>query len=90
MSDYHKKAIDVLESLREPDYRKVLVEIAKHRPAVFVSASRCVNPWVKDCAELVNCGEKIQAIKLWRTNTGSSLKEAKEAVEDLQTTGARQ
>ena len=34
--------------------------------------------------ELLNAGNKIQAIKVYREDTGASLKEAKDAVESMQ------
>lgn len=34
--------------------------------------------------DLIQCGRKIEAIKLYREHTGVGLKEAKDAVEDLE------
>ena len=36
------------------------------------------------CASLLRNGNKIGAIKLWREHTGASLKDAKEAIEQLE------
>ena len=39
------------------------------------------------CAALLNEGKKVQAIKLWRENTGASLKKAKMQIEEFERTG---
>ena len=39
------------------------------------------------CADLLNEGKKVQAIKLWRENTGASLKEAKMQIEQFERDG---
>ena len=39
------------------------------------------------CAALLNEGKKVQAIKLWRENTGASLKEAKMQIEQFERDG---
>ena len=39
--------------------------------------------FVTKCRLLLNSGDKIKAIKLWRGETGAGLKDAKEAVEAL-------
>lgn len=44
-----------------------------HREPAFVS----------ECRLLLNSGDKIKAIKVWRRETGAGLKDAKEAVEAL-------
>lgn len=41
----------------------------------------------RQALELVRGGNTIHAIKLWREATGAGLKEAKEAVEDLERRG---
>lgn len=40
--------------------------------------------WKKEAEELLRAQKKIEAIKLWRGKTGTSLKDAKDAVEALQ------
>ena len=85
MSNYHKKAIDVLDS--GIDRGEVLVDIAKHNPASVVKAAERLGfdfsePWLEDVKVLART-RKIDAIKIYRKKTGLGLKESKEAVEAL-------
>ena len=46
------------------------------------NAGTPTEPW-PDVVELIQRGNTIQAIKLWRERTGAGLAESKHAVEDL-------
>ena len=62
---------------------RICVEIAKTHPELVVAAhNNVLRPrWMDEIDELLRAEKKINAIKLWRAETGLGLKEAKEAVE---------
>lgn len=76
--NYYAEAIEVIS--QEQDWRAMIVEIAKTNPSVIANCSvvTSVTRKIQVCYD--NKG-KIDAIKLHRQLTGSSLKDAKEAVE---------
>lgn len=78
----------VIEALMngELNYRSVVIEIAKKHPKIVLAAIKDLSqlPWMKDIDELLRQDRKIDAIKLWRSEEGIGLKEAKDAVEARQ------
>jgi len=83
----YAEAIDIITS--NIDFRTVLIEVAKKNPGVVVAAANrlklTLEPvWKHECRELMETGQKLQAIKHARNNNlGMSLGEAKELVESL-------
>lgn len=79
----------VIEELaKDQNWRSIVFSIAQFAPAAVLRALDEVEKqndpdYVKQCRDLVRSGPKIDAIKLWRNNTGSGLQEAKDAVEAL-------
>jgi hypothetical protein len=70
------------------DYKELCFEIATFSPSSITRAASNLRidfepAWLLDCRNLVVSGQKIEAIKLYRDNTKSSLKEAKEACDKL-------
>lgn len=83
MSDIYHQIIDNIISPKFP-LSEIAIEIAKTEPTVFMEAiaSLALNvPWRKEIESLLAVGLKIEAIKLWRGKTGTSLKDAKDAVD---------
>lgn len=70
----------------EFDKTAVLIEICGRDPDFLLDCVHVATTpsWKKEAEELLRAGRKINAIKLWREKTGTSLKEAKDAVEALQ------
>lgn len=81
---FYKLALDII-SHDDIDWKKLCVEVAKENPEVLVKSSHnIIDIWKKEAYRLyVKEGQKIQAIKYCREQTGMSLKDAKEAVEVL-------
>ncbi len=70
----------------EFDKTAVLLEICERDPDFLLDCihSALTPSWKKEVEELLRAQKKIEAIKLWRGKTGTSLKDAKDAVEALQ------
>lgn len=87
--NYYAQAIDII-LLQTIEYKKIVGEIIKSNPAVFVKACRKIYPLEtnenKEYIELLREGKKIQAIKLYRDKTGLSLRECKDFIDGLQFT----
>ncbi len=83
MTNWYPRAIEILSSV--DDARAVLFRIAAKHPKAVVDACAPLRaaPPVTDCLQLMLAGQKIPAIKLWRSVTGDGLKEAKDACEAL-------
>ena len=78
---YYGEALELCSD--EQNWKAVVIAIAKKHPKSVVEAINGV-PWTVEAKRLyLQEGEKIQAIKHCRAETGMSLKEAKEAVEAL-------
>ena len=87
--NYYKRAIEIVFS---GDAEKILAAILATNPGAIVRAvdgpviqkeKRQMTALERRCAELYRSGERVAAIKLWRTETGANLKDAKDAVESL-------
>lgn len=79
--NHYAKAIDLLES--DLDHRAIVVDYAKRHPAAFIKAASVRPSLREECLAFLEAKKKINAIKHYRTVTGASLKEAKEAVEAM-------
>jgi hypothetical protein len=88
----YKKVIEIMGSedfTSYDNFRKLLVTIAMNNPQVLVDAYNFVNGkgthyGVSDAVMgYLLEGRKIMAIKQYRTETGTTLKEAKDKVEDV-------
>jgi ribosomal protein L7/L12 len=85
----YPKAIDALMSLKDTDYRQIVIELAKKNPAEFcriVEASQHKpDPVTVEITAMLKAEPNrwIYAIKRHRELTGAGLKEAKEFVESL-------
>ena len=79
--NYYAEAINIIMSNRN-DWQEIVVRIAQKHPKMVVEAAK--EDWKKEAEAIYRGGDKIGAIKLWRTMTGLGLKEAKDAVESLQ------
>ena len=89
--NWYARALDVLaQDCNDCDSDQIVLEIAKRNPSVLVKAIEAIcqrgreerAPWRKEFSELVRHGQMVRAIKLYRENTGSPLKEAKKAHDD--------
>ncbi|UCC41430.1 MAG: ribosomal protein L7/L12 [Candidatus Aminicenantes bacterium] len=85
--NYYAKAIDILFDVmshkRNP--LELIREIAKLNPAIIIRAAKNISaPWMEAAIPLLKEGQKILAIKKCRELTGLGLKEAKEAVDELE------
>ena len=78
MNDLYPRVIDILVS---PTFNshKVAIDLAKQYPDVFLAITRPA--WMEQVDVLLREGLKVDAIKLWRGETGSGLREAKDAVD---------
>lgn len=86
--NYYKKAIEIItDGEKEINWYNICVEIAKNNPKKLVDAYTEVyeseNKWMKDVKNLIKEQRNIQAIKLYREKTGTDLRTAKEAVDDI-------
>lgn len=82
----YKKIIDIQGiHLSEPTKDRIINTLMKEHPNIFISIynSAGCTAWLDNVKELALSGKKIQAIKMYRENTGVGLKEAKEAVEAM-------
>ena len=83
--NYYAEAI---EALTDPDidFRRIVIDVAKHHPKIFLEATgrKFDHGWRREVDTLLRAEKKINAIKLWRSETGLGLKEAKDAVEARQ------
>ena len=53
-----------------------------------VTAVMTLTELQSECANLISSGQRISAIKMWRQQTDSSLREAKEQIERFEATGS--
>ena len=79
--NYYARAIEIIASKTEQDWFQMLMKIAATNPKALVDSLK--PSWEKEAKELIDCGEKVAAIKLCRNATGLSLKEAKEKLDSL-------
>lgn len=80
--NYYAQAIDLLG--KELDNKAIMFDYAKRHPKAFVAAATPAIPeWRTECKDLMHNGRKIDAIKLYRRHTDSSLKAALAAVEQM-------
>ena len=84
MANWYAQAIDQLERIGDgfsdsKKLREIAVDYAKRHPKAFFQAASygSERKWEKQCIELVNAGNLVNAIKLRREKTGESLKDAK-------------
>lgn len=86
--NHHKTVIDIL-SAPDIDYKALVLEIAKSRPAAVVRAYAEVKaqaePWRHDVIDLLKSDQYVNAIKCVRENTGWMLKEAKDYCDKMRT-----
>lgn len=88
----HREVIRLLLESCDLDFRQIVYRIAISNPKAVVDAiygkERNSKSNGQDlerrCADLINSFKKLHAIKLWRDETGVSLKEAKDAVERIE------
>ena len=83
MNDYAR----AIEILMAPgcDRHDLLIKVAQCNPAAIVRAYEGkLSTWMKDVDAFLYQRDKISAIKLWRAEAGTTLKEAKDAVERRQ------
>ena len=83
--NYYAEVIEIVTE-KKMLAEAIMIEAAKIAPSVIVKAYRKVSgedSWVPGAKELIIAGQKIQAIKYCREKTGMGLKEAKEAVENI-------
>lgn len=80
MSKYYKQAIEICS--QEQDWKAIAIQVAMKNPCAFVQAfkSSGISFTLK---EMMLDGRKIEAIKLYREYSGSSLMQAKQYVESL-------
>ena len=75
--------IDVVMDERV-DYKVLIREIAKDSPQAVVDAyNKVYATWKEEAKAFSDAGEKVNAIKVVRNNTGCSLREAKAYVDCL-------
>lgn len=65
---------------------EVLLEVCSRDPELLLAILRDISKpeWEAEVIEFLRAQQKINAIKLWRNKTGVGLKDAKDAVEELQ------
>ena len=88
MDATYAMAIDVLKC--ELDWRSLVFEIAKANPHALVQAATELGwqppqNWQDECRSLLQEGQKIEAIKLYRSRTGTTLKLALDAINRMET-----
>jgi len=85
MTTIEKLAIDIITD-KTIDFYQLCIEIAKNHPEALVEncSKNCSKyRYVAECKRLVESGEKVEAIKMWRNYTGKTLLEAKNEIENL-------
>lgn len=88
----HREVIRLLAESSDLDFPQIVYRIAIGNPKAVVDAisgkERNSKPNQVDlesrCADLIKSFKKINAIKLWRDETVTTLKEAKDAVERIE------
>ena len=81
MTTIEKIAIDIITD-KYIDFYQLCIEIAKNHPEAITN--NCTKyQYVSECKRLVESGEKVEAIKMWRNETGKTLLEAKNEIENL-------
>lgn len=80
MDTYYQRAIDILTT--DSDWRSICIAMAKANPKEFCEAVD-MQGWRLETIRVFNSEGKIPAIKYIRTQKQMTLKEAKQAVEDL-------
>lgn len=78
----------IIDNLISPKFplTEIAIEIAKTEPVIFMGAIASLErnvPWQREIERLVKAHRKIDAIRLWRRETGVSLKAAKDAVDAI-------
>lgn len=81
MKTKEKIAIDIVTN-GSIDFHRLCIEIAKNHPEALVENCSKYR-YVSECKRLVESGEKIEAIKIWRNENGGTLLEAKNEIENL-------
>ena len=80
--NHYAKAIKALSG--SLDYRAIAFNLAAKHPGIFLKMLEELNPVLVECTRLVQAGEKVQAIKLYReSNPGCGLKEAVDVINEL-------
>jgi len=81
--NWYAKVIDVLNI--EQDWKSVVFKIAKEHPkSVFMACDlKESQDWWKDVKQLIINDRFIDAVKLYRSKTGLSLKESKYACDQI-------
>lgn len=83
----YKQAIDILMA-DKTDYKALAINLAKSYPSIFVrmaeSQTEPVETWHGVVNDRIRGGQKVEAIKEIRTNTGLGLKEAKDIADNVQ------
>ena len=93
----YQKVIDVIADVHfDHDARAILLQIAKTNPQIVVAAAEYLKGAPVTTYGVSNAvmdalfaGQKIQAIKQHRTDSGLGLKEAKDAIDNVITQDAR-
>jgi hypothetical protein len=81
--DLYKRVIEILMN-EEIDYKRVVVELAKCEPEVFLRVvDRAPVPWMEKAVEDIKNGMLIEAIKDARNQADLPLKEAKDLMEKV-------
>lgn len=81
--DLYKRVIEILMN-EEIDYKRVVVELAKREPEVFLRVVDCAPvPWMEKAVESIKNGMLIEAIKDARNEADLPLKEAKDLIEKV-------
>jgi len=78
--NYYAQVIEIITSNRT-DWFEIVAKIAAKHPKIVVLAAQTA--WQKEVKTLVDSGQKIAAIRLYRDVIECSLREAKEAVERM-------
>jgi ribosomal protein L7/L12 len=93
MSNHAESYQHVLEVITDVNFdndaKAILIQIAKTHPqivvdaACFIKSDRRMTGMSKELMAALRAGCKIEAIKQYRYDTGASLKDAKDAVEEV-------
>jgi ribosomal protein L7/L12 len=79
-----EKKVDQLLSQAGPDTNAYLQSSVGNPPNAFSASVSITGAASADIMDLIRRGRKIEAIKLYREQTGVGLKEAKDAVEQIE------
>ena len=81
MNEYYRQAIDIIAT--EQNWKSICAAVAKKDPKMFCEACGKLPLEVK-AKNILDTEGKIQAIKYVRSETGNSLKDAKDIVDSLE------